>query len=506
MIKLTWSFILSAACFVYAADRPNIVFLFTDDQSVESVGCYGNTEVLTPNMDSIAKDGMMFDNHYNTTAICMASRANVMTGKLEYKNGCNFDHGHLHQSLWNDAYPMLLRKAGYRTAIAGKVGFEIATDEGKKIGLPANDFDGWGGGPGQTHYQTAKNPSIAHYANEFPHSSRAYGAFGRDFIAESAQEKKPFCLSISFKAPHQPTTPDPAFDHIYAGKKFTRPANYGREYGEHFSPQSKTGRQYERFFSWNYADKYDEVMATYYQQIYGVDVAVGMIRKALSEHGVADNTVIIFTSDNGFFNGSHGYGSKVLPYEESARAPLMIHDPRHPNKGKQLRIPALTGNIDIAPTILDLAGLPIPQAMDGKSLLPLLDDPKAAGHDSLPLINVWGPISAQSLGVVTRDWKYIYWPYADKDFVPSEELYNTAEDPLELKNLLAEAPPELAIMRKIYRARLDHWKEHAVAWNTYQPYATWFDPDVEWAVKAPLLKKSAPAKPNPKRKPKQPAS
>ena len=102
---------------------------------------------------------------------------------------------------------------------------------------------------------------MAAYADKYPHSSRAYGAFGSDFIRDSAKGDKPFCLSISFKAPHKPATPDPKDDAVYKGKKFTKPANYGREYGEHFSDQSKQGRQFERFHSWNYSDDYDGVMA-----------------------------------------------------------------------------------------------------------------------------------------------------------------------------------------------------------------------------------------------------
>ena len=101
-------------------------------------------------------------------------------------------------------------------------------------------------------------------------------------------------------------------------------------------------------------------MAKYFQQIYAIDVAVGMIRKAVGEAGIASNTVFIYTSDNGFMNGSHGYGSKVLPYEEASRVPLIMFDPRHANSGKKRRCTALTGNVDFAPTILELAGLPIP--------------------------------------------------------------------------------------------------------------------------------------------------
>ena len=214
----------------------------------------------------------------------------------------------------------------------------------------------WGAGPGQTHYETRKNPSIAQYGDEYPHSTLAYGAFGRDFVRDATAKSRPFCLSISFKAPHRPDTPDPRFDNVYAGRTFTKPENYGREHGKHFSEQSRQGRQYERFNSWKYDRAYNAVMGRYHQQIYGIDVAVGMIRDALEKCGVAGNTVIIYTSDNGFLCGSHGYGSKVLPYEESSRVPLIVLDPRHENSGKRLRSDALTTNVDFAPTILELAG------------------------------------------------------------------------------------------------------------------------------------------------------
>ena len=316
-----------------AQSRPNIIYLMSDDQDLNSVGCYGNPEVQTPNMDKLAADGMVFDKHYVTTAICMASRASVMTGMYEYKHGTNFYHGHMREGIWKKSYPILLREGGYQTAFAGKFGFEIEKSPGKKIKEGAS-FDRWAGVKGMAQYETKKNPAFKKYAKEFPHSTLAYGAFGRDFIRDAVKSDKPFCLSISFKAPHHPTTPDPRFNHTYKDKVFTKPANYGREHGEHFSKQSKQGRQYKRFIQWGYKDKYDQVMAVYYQQIYAIDVAIGMIRDELKKTGADKNTVIIYTSDNGFFCGSHGYGSKVLPYEECTRVPMIIFDPRHSNSGK----------------------------------------------------------------------------------------------------------------------------------------------------------------------------
>ncbi|MEM9017412.1 MAG: sulfatase [Verrucomicrobiota bacterium] len=456
--------------------RPNIVFLLTDDQTTYSLGCYGNLDVKTPHLDRLAAEGMVFDRHYNTTAICMASRANIFTGLLEYRHACNFDSGHLLRSKWEKSYPMLLRSSGYKTAIAGKIGIEITDEPGGKGSLPEGDFDRWGAGPGQTNYVTAKNKSMVPYADEYPHATVAYGAFGRDFIIDSAKEEAPFCLSISFKAPHKPATPDPQFDQVYAGKTFQKPDNYGREHGSHFSEQSRQGRQYARFHDWGYVDRYDEVMAIYHQQIYAIDVAVGMIREAIAEAGVEGETAIIFTSDNGFFCGSHGYGSKVLPYEESSRAPLIMYLPGHDNSGKKLRSGALTGNIDAYPTILELAGVPVPEGVDGRSLLSLYDEPGSSIHEQLPLINVWGPRQVHSFSVVTRDWKYVYWPFAEGDFEVTEELYHLAIDPLELRNLIdeEEISNDVQEMRARYDAEWENWKNDAVPYHRYQDFTELF--------------------------------
>ncbi|MGC6583267.1 MAG: sulfatase [Akkermansiaceae bacterium] len=452
--------------------RPNIIYLMADDQSTYSIGCYGNKDVKTPEMDRLGNDGMIFDRHYVTTAICMASRANTFTGRYEYKTGCNFVHGDLSPELWEKSYPVLLRKAGYLTAFAGKFGIVV---EGK--GICEDDFDFYGGGTGQTHFATAKNPTMKKYAKEFPHSTLSYGAFGRDVIRAAAEAEKPFCLSISFKAPHRPTTPDPKFDDIYRGKTFTKPPNYGRRYSKHLSEQSKQGRQYVRHEEWGYDKNYDGVMAVYHQQIYAIDVALGMIRRELKAQGIADKTVIIYTSDNGFICGSHGYGSKVLPMEESSRVPLIIYDPRCENAGKKLRCKQLTGNIDFAPTILELAGLEAVEGMDGVSLLPLLDDPGQEVHSHLALMNTFPPAPTTCMSIVTKDLKYTYWWYEGKGMKPVEELFNLANDPLEFTNLaaLSDQAETLEKMRETYDAQLKHWKVELVPGEGYEKYVMRFD-------------------------------
>jgi len=214
-----------------------------------------------------------------------------------------------------------------------------------------------------------------------------------------------------------------------------------------------------------------------------------MIRDALVEAGTSENTVIIYTSDNGFMCGSHGYGSKVIPYEESSRVPLIMFDPRHKSSGKKFRSDALTGNVDFAPTILNLAGVTVPNGLSGRSLLPVYDNPEATIHHSLPLINVWGPKELHSLGVVTKKRKYIFWSYAEGEFQPTEELYDLGSDPLELKNLAADASQTVALkeMRSVYDQHIAAWKVLAVPYNNYQKFATIFDRTVPWPQKRPLV-------------------
>ena len=218
-------FWLNSAC---ADSRPNIIFLFTDDQAYDTLGIYGNPDVKTPNIDALGQQGVVFDRHYNTTAICMASRANVMTGLYEYKSGTNFMHGAMSREIWEKSFPVLLGKAGYRTGFGGKFGFAVVEDpreggsENKYEHLPMGDFDYWVGGTGQTSYDTVKNKYLARFADKYPHSSRAYGAAGQEFIKESAAIGAPFSLTIFFKAPHRPADPDPFFDDVYEDTVFRK--------------------------------------------------------------------------------------------------------------------------------------------------------------------------------------------------------------------------------------------------------------------------------------------
>jgi arylsulfatase A-like enzyme len=471
-------------------ERPNIVFLLSDDQTSIATGCYGNSQVVTPNMDKLAEQGVLFENHYNTTPICMASRANIMTGM--YKTGCNFMHGDLTVEKFEKSYPVILQKTGYFTGFAGKIGFELDEKESDKIekSLPVGYFDMWGGGPGQTSYKTAKNPTIASYADKYPHSTRAYGAWAGDFIKEAKKSGKPFALSVSFKAPHLPFTPDLYFESVYGGKKYKKPANYGAENATHLSPQAKSGRQYNSYNFWRDSEEsYQDAIQSYNQLIHGVDYALGMIRKSLEEQGVADNTIIIFTSDNGYSCGAHNFGGKVLPYEEASKSPLIIYDPRTPKNIRGIRRETITANIDLAPTILTYAGIEVPENMDGENLVPLVNNPKGIDREFVALINMWGNDEIQEMSVVTKDWKYIYWQYSDKRMQPTEELFNIGKDQLEMKNLATNPKyaKKLEDMRKLYDERYTHLSNNVVDYNDYEKYKILFNPKASSKDKKPFL-------------------
>lgn len=480
-----------------AYEKPNFVFFFTDDQSYTAMGCMGNSEIHTPEMDKLGQQGIIFDRHYNTTAICMASRANTMTGLLEYKAGCNFNHGSLSKDKFQLSYPALLRDAGYYTGFAGKFGFPVTDKAEKSVThetydkLPVASFDEWAGGVGQSKYKTADNKYIADYAKDYPHSSRAYGAWASDFIKNAKRKNKPFCLTVFYKAPHLPFEPDPFFDHIYEGKTFSKPSNFGQVNGKHLAQQPKLGRQYlsyQKKYKY-FGDEYNDIKRKYYQLISGVDYSIGMIREALEKEGLADNTIIILSSDNGYSEGAHGFSGKCLPYEEPSRAPLIIFDPR--NKNNQRRVNTVTGGIDIAPTILDIAGVEIPSIMDGISLRPLIDNSKKSIRKYLPLMQLFGSSPTHSLAIVSDEWKYIYWAFEGDNIKATEELFNLDKDSLEMTNLAQnpEFQDNLEEMRTQYDSQLQHWDREGLKYNDYQNYPKIFDRNTPWAEKESLYSK-----------------
>jgi arylsulfatase A-like enzyme len=470
-----------------AAQPPNILFVFTDDQRWDAVGCMGNPHIQTPNMDQLAADGTLFTNGFVTTSICCVSRASALSGQYARRHGIKDFYAGFSEDALSQTYPALLRANGYYTGFIGKWGIG---DSQKKTDQGAAIFDYWAGGAHQTNYwHEADCPYVLHNGiddktnNVCTCPADANGRSGpqtrigrKDIknavhltttivpdkaaqFLETRDTSKPFCLSMSCKAPHGPFSDwDTALADLYDDTDFPRPATATLEEAAKRPEYLRTSLGGPTGMNWLKNDAaFQKQCRDYYRQITGVDIALGKIRDTLDRLGLADNTVVIFTSDNGHFFGEHGFVGKWLMYEESIRVPMIVYDPRKPARQRGQQCGEMVLNIDVAPTILHFAGVPVPQGMQGQSMLPLLEEPERPFRDDWfyehhfsipPKLRI-----ERSEGVRAREWKYIR--YIDQD-PPAEELYDLKSDPGETRNLAGE--PECREVLARLRAR---WREHS---------------------------------------------
>ena len=434
--------------------RPNFVFILTDDQRFDTLGCAGNGLIQTPNLDRLAAGGVRFRNHFVTTSICAVSRASIFTGQYERRHGiADFATGFT-PAQWAETYPALLRAAGYRTGFIGKFGVGNAA----YLASMTNHFDYWRGLAGQAG-QWFINP-------ERPNGKHATARFGDralEFL-EGCSEAQPFCLSISFNAPHardrkpREFRPDPRDEEFYLSSEIPVAETAAEEYFRKlpkFVQESEGRRRWERRFST--PEMYQRTMKDYYRLITGIDREVGRIVEKLEERGLARNTVIIFTSDNGWFAGERGLADKWFMYEESIRVPLIVFDPRLPESKRGRLVEELTLNIDFAPTMLAMAGLKIPEAIQGRSLVPLMEGKRVRDwRKSFFYEHHFGPeIIPPSEGIRTERWTYFKWLAPNPEI---EELYDLRQDPLQRTNL-APAAGSSAVLQKLrqewQRARVE---------------------------------------------------
>ena len=425
------------------ADRPNIVFLLTDDQNWRTMGCAGNPIIVTPNMDRLAAEGVMFTNNFVTTSICNASRASIFTGLyMGTHQVVNFDQD-LTPELESISYPWLLRNAGYHVGFVGKYG--VGNN------LPAEAFDYWDGFPGQNVYFHRVDGKWKHLTEMLGDSSVR--------CIRSAPRDRPLCLSVSFKAPHvidhlpDAFLPDPKYDDLYQDATIPIPETCS---AEHLARMPDFLRQsINAMRSWRIDDKerFQDSVKKYYRTLTGVDDQIGRIREALRETGRDKNTVIVLTSDNGYFLGEHHFEGKWLMHEESIRTPMIVADPRLPAERRGMTVDPMTLNIDCSPTILDLAGIPIPEATQGRSLVPFLrgEVPADWRKDWFYEYLFEYPTLVKSEGVRGERWKYIRYLESDPVY---EELFDLDRDPQETCNLalLSEHRDKLQEMRKRYHA------------------------------------------------------
>ena len=471
------------------AAKPNLVMVLTDDQRWDALGCAGNPLLKTPNIDRLAAAGTRFSNAFVTTAICAVSRASILTGQYARRHGVHDFQKQV--SNLETTYPLILRRAGYYTGFIGKWGVAAHDNPKDYFQACATAFDFWAGDVRQTAYWHERtcnyitNNGTTDRANFFcscPPEGRKNDGCGphgpnpalkdpvqaetefvpakiRSFL-DQRDVAKPFCLALSLKAPHGPWQGyAPRFENDFQGAEIPRRDNVTLAEALRqpaFLRHSLESEHGLRLLQ--HPDERNRLFAQYFRLIEGVDFCVGEILKELQQRGLADNTVIVFTSDNGHFAAEHGFFGKWLMHEESLRVPLIVCDPRLPAARRGQVSPAMALNIDLAPTLLELAGQPAPAAMQGRSLLPLLRDPQAPWRDDFFYEHLYrnadGPPDRiePSEGVRTRDWKYILW--IDQTGPDREELYDLRHDPLEMKNLVADpaAGEQLESLRRRHAA------------------------------------------------------
>ena len=428
-----WVVGLVAASWVGAAERPNVLFLLVDDWRWDAVGCMGNKIVKTPHIDGLAKDGVLFKNAFVTTSICSVSRASILTGQWERRHGIvDFATG-LTPEQWTETYPGLMRKAGYRTGFVGKYG----VGNPQVTAAKAADFDYWKGQPGQgTKFFIEPNDPTR------KHATARYGDQALEFI-EGVKVGQPFCLSVSFSAVHardgQPREyePDPRDEELYKDVEIPM-SPLATEEAFAKVPEFVKTSEGRRRWEWRFSEpaKAQGILKDYYRLITGVDRELGRIREALQAKGLAENTVIIITGDNGYALGDRGMADKWFMWEEDIRVACVVFDPRLAKEQRGKQVEAITLNVDLAPTMLEMAGIAMPQKVQGRSLVSILKGEKPTDwrteffyeHHSVP------KKIPQVEGVRTERWKYIRW-IASEPLV--EELYDLEKDPLEQTNLVA---------------------------------------------------------------------
>jgi arylsulfatase A-like enzyme len=448
--------------------RPNIVFLLTDDQRWDTLGCMGNKIIQTPNVDRLAAQGVVFDNCFVTTSICMTNRACIFTGQYAARHGVwRFDTVFTPAQL-AQTYPALLKQAGYYIGFIGKWG----------VGTPPQElFDYNRGWPGQNQYfRPVKGKDVLAYLDpRLSTSGRATEDLGQVHLTarmgQQAMEfldgvpaDRPFCLSLSFKAPHCQDG-QPAF------RQFPYEPDLGGLYRDVVIPPAPLSdaaffealpeflRTSENRARWKVRfatpEMYQHSVKSYYRLISGADRVVGQIVEKLRQKGIEDNTVILFSGDNGFYLGERGLAGKWFPHEVSIRVPLVVYDPRLPSDRRGKRCDQTVLSIDLAPTMLAMAGVKTPAKMQGETLLPLMRGQQPPWRTEFFYEHLFRNAGIPRSEAV-RDQRYKYIRFIDSKPL-YEELYDLSTDPDEAHNLAGR--PEHAETLQRMRQKWQVWRE-----------------------------------------------
>lgn len=465
---------------------PNILFIMTDDHAYQAISAYGSNRNKTPHIDKIAEEGMRFDRAYVTNSICSPSRAVILTGKFSHLNGLR-DNIQKFDST-QQTFPKLLQQAGYQTAVFGKW----------HLKSQPTGFDDWEVLPGQGDYYNPNFRTPSGVVKEKGYVTDIITDLSINWLAEKRDSTKPFMLMYQHKAPHREWLPPQEHLQTYKDKPIPEPASLFDDYAnrgsaakeaemrlfDHMGYSNDTKikpeilekhglKEFMNWYLWAYNHNYDQMneeekknwdaiygpineafdenppkgdaltkwkyqryMQDYLASVQSVDDNVGRMMEYLESAGLAENTIVVYTSDQGFYLGEHGWFDKRFMYEESFRTPLIV---RWPGKVKAGSVNSdLVQNLDFAQTFLEACGAKIPTDMQGQSLLPLLKNQKTEWRDAIYYHYYEYPgIHAvkRHYGVRTNQYKLIHF-YHDID---EWELYDLEKDPNEMNNVIDAA-------------------------------------------------------------------
>ena len=431
--------------------RPNIIYIMTDDHATQMMSAYGSTRASTPNLDRIAREGMLFRNAFCTNSLCAPSRATLLTGLYSHKNG-QLSNQEIFDGI-QSTFPKLLQQAGYQTALVGK--WHLRSEP--------TGFDYWNILPGQGDY---RNPDLIEMGERKSHQG-----YVTDIITDLAMDwirnrdpERPFALLYHHKAPHARWIPSEEHEQLFEDEDIAAPETFEDDFSRRAEPiQLATNRLVpgllRRYRQWgpqfgkvvpeeleSEASRdwmYQAYIKDYKRVMVSVDENVGRLLDFLEREGLSHDTMVIYTSDNGKFVGDHFMFDKRLMYEETLRIPLAVRYPRGIQPGRETE--AFSLNLDYAPTILDYAGVDIPQHMQGRSLRPLLQGSTPDDWREMIYYQYHEPPAAHNVathyGVRTARYKLIH--YSDDYGGPEAwELIDLEEDPLEYVNFYDDSAYE----------------------------------------------------------------
>jgi len=457
-----------------SSSKPNIIFLLSDDQRDNTFGAMGCSFVQTPNVDKLLQNGVRFSNTYVATPVCSPSRVSIFTGMHERIHGVGFSSSYkLTEEQWEQTYPALLRENGYYTGFVGKFGVEHYSFSASE------KFDYWWGHDGWTKFfpKDFDNPATRPYHKAKENIiTPIMGEAMEDFL-ETIPRERPFCLSVSFSVPHGSQTTSmytenqqaiamlmpanenpklkghPIYDTLYRNIEMNIPEETATD-PYRFIPKQILDQSQGRAnqtYPYNYHPVSNkEHHIRYYQQISGLDKIIGDLVASLEQRGLAENTVIIFTSDHGLLMGEYGMGGKELLYDLSSKVPCFIFDPGLKSSLRGRTVENFVSSLDLTATILDYAGIRPPANMEGESLRPLMNGEKVKWRSEIFLESLFtmrdNPFCE---GIREGKWKYIRmydgilgYKEADVDFSGRkpgfEQLFNLMDDPGEKQNLISQ--------------------------------------------------------------------